>query len=661
MYSAKKGPSERKMSAYAGEFVMPTHQAAKPAAARPRRGSDPTVSATAQRTEANGADRTNPRLPYQLQPNARPRVLATPDPYPGSPAAALRGQVYERLEELALLLAHTPQLPPDITLSPLAGNNVGSLAYMLPLIRGDGDKRAHSDIIQEFAKQSIRLECRTEELVNVLCAAVFAFEVYRLGEPEFMSSVSMLDEETRAVEAALASQQDEAASDLRKLIRAADAKMSAVRTRLAVASTPARALAKFHEVVSILVKLFPQSTVRPALVEVSNDVLSVTIGTHVAQLHRLAEQAGMLYTRQCGRLVVKRQRQVEMLGRRLAHCAERLRSPGEADDDVAATATRKARRMFAESIRQMKKIGEDVEQVVAALCQAVRDPSLVDSDVLGAGVNEAVRGLETQLELVRAAIGRELEVAATVPMPEKTPAAEQPAADAASAAGSREQSKDEGVVQQRAGAEDGFSVGGGAEAIAALANGVAAAALCSDSDEERKKSSSNAGSDAGSETGGDPWKKKKPKRKNKKKNGGNGGAGGAAGGGGGGGQGQQPRHRRAQSEPVFAGYIPGIHEMMHQQQAAAVQMHQQQQMQLIFDPADGSPSWEAGMEGMDPYAGMSPMYSYQRSMPDAAAYEQPMMVPGHPDMADAAAATAAAAAAAAAVAAGDRRGQLGAS
>ena len=606
MYSAK---GSEKLSAYAGEFVMPTQAgggAAKPA--RPRRGSDPTVSATAPRTEANDADRTNPRLPYQLQPNARPRVLTHHDPYPGSPAAALRGQVYERLEELALLLAHTPQLPPDITNSPLAGNSVGSLAYMLPLIREDGDKRAHSDIIQAFAKQSIRLECPTEELVNVLCAAVFAFEVYRLGEPEFMSSVSMLDEETRAVEAALALQQDEAASDLRKLIRAADAKMCAVRTRLAVASTPARALEKFHEVVSILAKLFPQSTVRSALVEVSNDVLSAKVGTHVAQLHRLAEQAGMLYTRQCGRLVVKRQRQVEMLGRRLAHCAERLRSPGEADDDVAATATRKARRMFAESIRQMKKIGEDVEQVVAALCLAVRDQSLVDSDALGAGVNEALRGLETQLDLVRAAIEGELKVAATVPMPEKVAveakqaiaAFAQSGAAAAAAAGSGEQ-KDGGVVQQRTELEDGFSVGGGVEAIALLANGVAAAALGSDSDEERKKSSAAAGS--GDETGGGAWKKKKPKRKNKKKGFGAGagavdgsaaGAGGGGGGGGGQGQGQQPRHRRAQSEPVFAGYIPGMHEMMHQQHAAAVQMQQQHQMQLIFDPTDGPPSWESG-------------------------------------------------------------------
>ena len=82
-----------RLSAYAGEFV-PTGE--RPA--RQRRGSDPTLSAL--RTEENDADRSNPRLPYQLQPNARPRVLAHHEPYPGSPAAALRGQVYERLEEM---------------------------------------------------------------------------------------------------------------------------------------------------------------------------------------------------------------------------------------------------------------------------------------------------------------------------------------------------------------------------------------------------------------------------------------------------------------------------------------------------------------------------------------------------------------------------------
>ena len=79
-----------KLSAYAGEFVPTTNggaQASRPA--RQRRGSDPTISASAPRTEENDADRRNPRLPYQLQPNSRPRVRAQHEPYPGSPAAAL--------------------------------------------------------------------------------------------------------------------------------------------------------------------------------------------------------------------------------------------------------------------------------------------------------------------------------------------------------------------------------------------------------------------------------------------------------------------------------------------------------------------------------------------------------------------------------------------
>ena len=58
--------------------------------------------------------------------------------------------------------------------------------------------------------------------------------------------------------------------------------------------------------------------------EVGCDVIAAKVGTHIAQLHKLAEQAGRVYARQCDRLVVKRQRQVEMLGRRLAHCAEKL-------------------------------------------------------------------------------------------------------------------------------------------------------------------------------------------------------------------------------------------------------------------------------------------------------------------------------------------------
>jgi hypothetical protein len=43
-------------------------------------------------------------------------------------------------------------------------------------------------------------------------------------------------------------------------------------------------------------------------------------------LHRLAEQSGLLYARQTARFMVKRQRQVEMLGRRLENCAHKLRA-----------------------------------------------------------------------------------------------------------------------------------------------------------------------------------------------------------------------------------------------------------------------------------------------------------------------------------------------
>jgi hypothetical protein len=36
---------------------------------------------------------------------------------------------------------------------------------------------------------------------------------------------------------------------------------------------------------------------------------------------------------------------------------------------------------------------------------------------------------------------------------------------------------------------------------------------------------------------------------------------------------------------------------------------QQHGMQLMLDPTDGPPSWEAGL---DPYGGLSPIYGYQR-------------------------------------------------
>ena len=598
--------SSDRLSADAGEFVPAGNSGAAPAGrpARQRRGSDPTLSVT--RTEENDADRSNPRLPYQLQPHARPRVLAHHEPYPGSPAAALRGQVYERLEEMVAIVARAApeRLPPEVAQSNLVGSGVGSLLHMLPVMREEGDKRAHSDIIQAFAKQSIRLECPTEELISVLCAAVFAFEVYRLGEPEFMASVAVLDNVTRDIEAALLQQQDEAAADLRKLIHAADAKMEVVRKRLANASTPERTLDKFHEMVSCLATFFPQSKVRPALVEVSNKVLSSKVGTHVAQLHRLADQAGMLYTRQCSRLVVKRQRQVEMLGRRLAHCAEKLQAPTTPGDDAAAAGTRKARRMFAESIRQMKKIGEDVGEIIATLCKSVRDPSLVDAGALGPGVAEALRGLENQLTLVQASIEQQLALAATVQIPDRSSAADSDEQSSETQTKPKTSPESEGTEAL----DCGVSNGGGNEAIAALANGVAAAALAEDATDDR-------GDDGNDERPAkDSGEKKKSKKRPKKK---------AA----------MARsslsdspvrrsHRRSQSEPVVAGWVAGMHmQATNMTMAEAAQMQQQQQqlshfdpqrhgMQLMLDSTDGSLSWEGGF---DPYAGLSPMYAYQRT------------------------------------------------
>ena len=599
--------SSDRLSAHAGEFV-PAGESGAAAAGRParqRRGSDPTLSVT--RTAENDADRSNPRLPYQLQPHARPRVLAHHEPYPGSPAAALRGQVYERLEEMVAIVARAApeRLPPEVAQSNLVGSGVGSLVHMLPVMREEGDKRAHSDIIQAFAKQSIRLECPTEELVSVLCAAVFAFEVHRLGEPEFMASVAVLDNETRDIEAALLQQQDEAAADLRKLIHAADAKMEVVRKRLAIASTPERTLDKFHEMVSCLATLFPHSKVRPALVEVSNRVLSSKVGTHVAQLHRLADQAGMLYTRQCSRLVAKRQRQVEMLGRRLAHCAEKLQAPATLDDDASAAGARKARRMFAESIRQMKKIGEDVGEIIATLCKSMRDPSLVDAGALGPGVLEALRAIENQLTLVQASIEQQLALAATVQIPDRGPAADSDKQISETQSKPKTSPEPEGTEVL----DCGVSVGGGNEAIAGLANGVATAAL-------REDATDNRGDDGNDErpakTSGEvSGEKKKSKKRSKKK---------AATSRSLVSQAVSGRHRRSQSEPVVAGWVAGMHlQATNMTIGEAAQMQQQQLshfdsqrhgMQLMLDPTDGGLSWEGGL---DPYAGLSPMYGYQRT------------------------------------------------
>ena len=107
-----------------------------------------------------GLDRLNPRLRHQLRPADQPVRYAPPQQVcPDSPAAALRMRVYMRLEELVFL----GNLPPDIEAGDRGGDKPAvasaadrqccqALAVMLPCIR-DGDKRAHSDFIQELGKQ----------------------------------------------------------------------------------------------------------------------------------------------------------------------------------------------------------------------------------------------------------------------------------------------------------------------------------------------------------------------------------------------------------------------------------------------------------------------------------------------------------------------------
>jgi len=105
--------------------------------------------------------------------------------------------------------------------------------------------------------------------------------------------------------------QDEAASQLRKLIHAANGKMDAIRRRLAIAATPDHALGSFRSMCTNCGQTANSGGLpHPVLVAVGCDVISAKISTHVGRLHRLAEQSGVLYARQCSRLIVKRQRQV---------------------------------------------------------------------------------------------------------------------------------------------------------------------------------------------------------------------------------------------------------------------------------------------------------------------------------------------------------------
>ena len=84
-----------------------------------------------------------------------------------------------------------------------------------------------------------------------------------------------------------------------------------------------------------------------------------------------------------------------MLGRRLVNCAQKLQTAVELLPGGVPEA-RKARRMFTESIRQMKKIGDDIENVVEILVQCCRATECVASGALVA-TTTAVKRVEEQL------------------------------------------------------------------------------------------------------------------------------------------------------------------------------------------------------------------------------------------------------------------------
>ena len=71
-------------------------------------------------------------------------------------------------------------------------------------------------------------------------------------------------------------------------------------------------------------RFFPGAKPRASLVTVGKALLRDKIESRITQLNKCAEQSALTYTRQAHRIIVKRHRQVEMLGRRLSNCSAKL-------------------------------------------------------------------------------------------------------------------------------------------------------------------------------------------------------------------------------------------------------------------------------------------------------------------------------------------------
>lgn len=208
------------------------------------------------------------------------------------------------------------------------------------------------------------MQNRIQVSLNTLTAAVLAFEIYRVGEQQYLPARDMYDKKTNDIELKLAKLNDEPTEELRNLLSTTELLVSEVSKRSKLLSDRDAPLKIFWCLEKAFQSMLPEREVTPSMeAKAVGKHLEDHIKTYCRETHDTLVYAYDHYIAAAQRHLVKRRRQVDMLSRRMINCYSKVaQMTGQFQNEV-----RKSRRMFSESLRQMKKISEDLKHISEVL------------------------------------------------------------------------------------------------------------------------------------------------------------------------------------------------------------------------------------------------------------------------------------------------------
>lgn len=310
------------------------------------------------------------------------------------PEAPMEEHIYARVEELICKVS--------VLDSEAIANS--DLLTMLPCVLS-GDRTIHQAMMHHVVGCGVGSKA---ELVSVLSAAIFAFEMYRIGESDFEATVRSTSDAITGQEAAPGVAGGGRKEDLRKMMRASIEKVAVLGKRWAVSNSEKPAIASFMYMCGCMNSFYPESAPPAELVSRAANVLGKELLPRIASLQARLAAADAEFVELAQRHAARAAEKVEMLSTRFANCAEKAKSDIAALDAPAQAATNN--RMLNESMRQMRKVIAELKSVAQAAVEVEGrrgSPSAElheGGECLGTLLNSLISHTEEQNE-----VGRELQ------------------------------------------------------------------------------------------------------------------------------------------------------------------------------------------------------------------------------------------------------------